>query len=85
MGVSSTVADQYSVCLLGQSGDILTKISGQQNKAYLDILKHAMNNATTFDGPSFSTTINNSYSNIPPISNNYGNALLLDINDSPSL
>ena len=85
IGVSSTVASQYSSCLLGQSGDILSKISGQQNKAYLDLMKNAMNNASTFNGPSYSTTLNKSYSPIPPTINNYGNALLLDITDSSSI
>ena len=79
------MANQYSVCLLGQSGDIISKISGQQNKAHLDLLKHAMNNASFFDGAHYSNIINKSYSTIPPIINNYGNILLLDINDTSSI
>lgn len=61
IGISSTVAQQISVCLQGQSGDIVSEISGQQDKSYLDLLAYAMDNITTFNGSDLSASIASNY------------------------
>ena len=61
LGISSTAALQFSVCLQGQSGDIVSEISGQQDKSYLDLLAHSMDNITIFNGSDLSATIATNY------------------------
>ncbi len=85
MGVDAVVAQQFSVCLPGASGEIVTELSGEQNRAYLTLLQNVVSNLTAFDGVGLSLAINRSYlpleTNVP----NYAAANTLDVNDAASV
>ncbi len=85
IGISTNVATQYSVCLDGQSGDILSQLSGQQNKNYLDSLRYVMNNITSLNIADLSNKISSSYSPLSASVPNYANSKTLDINDAASI
>jgi hypothetical protein len=73
------------VCLRGQDGDILTKLSGYQNRNYLNTLQYVMTNITNFNATVISRQINNAYTPLQQSLNNYASANTIDIVDSASV
>jgi hypothetical protein len=85
LGIDGNVASQYSVCLQGQDGDILSKLSGSQNRNYLNNLQYVMENVTSFNGGALSNQINASYVPLQQSLSNYASANTIDIADSASI
>lgn len=85
LGISETTAQQYSVCLSGQSGDIISQLSGQQNRNYLYSLQYVMTNITSFNGSYLTNLINTTYQPLPNTLSPYANARTIDITDSSSI
>ena len=85
LGIDGNVASQYSVCLQGQDGDIVSKLSGSQNRNYLKNLQYVMENVTSFNGGALSNQINSSYVPLQQSLSNYASANTIDIADPASI
>lgn len=85
LGIDSTVASQYSVCLKGQSGDILGKMSGAQNRNYLSALQYVMGNITSFNATSLNSRINSAYAPLQTTLANYASAATTDLSDPAAI
>lgn len=73
------------MCLSSQSGDVMSKLSGEQNSGYLLLLKNVISNLTKFDANTMFTNINNAYVPLQTKLSNYAKAQTLDITDITSI
>jgi hypothetical protein len=73
------------VCLKGQGGDILGKLSGAQSRNYLKTLQYVMTNITSFNGGSLNAQINSAYAPLQQSLANYASASTTDVSDPAAI
>ena len=83
--MDTTVAKQFSVCLPGQNGDLISSVSSTQNGAYLSTLSSTMNSIDAFDAQAMSTSINKGYEPLKLQLAGYASSSILDVNDAGAI
>jgi hypothetical protein len=85
MGMTGSAAYAISVCLKGQSGDIIQAMSNQQNSNSLALMAATINSLTAFNGNSLSSNISTAYNSLQTNLQAYSQSNTLDISDSAAI
>jgi hypothetical protein len=85
LGTDPQAASQLSVCLLGQSGDIIGSVSGTASSAFVGNLSSAMNSIVGFNGTQLVSTVDLSYQPLQLQVAAYSQSQVLDIVDQSAI
>ena len=79
------MAQQLSVCLPGQSGDIVSSISGAEGSIFLSSLTSTMQGILNFNSKELSNSISQSYDPLKLNVASYFSSQTLDLSDSSAI
>ena len=85
LGTDSTVASQFSVCLNGQSGNLVNSVSGSQNSAFLTNMQSTVAGILNFNGLDMSNSINKGYEPLKVQLASYSQSQTLDLSNTRAI